>query len=182
MNQLRTKMLLLMLAEYYRTTLTEHQLSMYAEDLSILEEAEFVEAARRYRSDPGNKFMPLPAQLLALARPTITDDQQARDCVGRLVTAMGLYGWNNPERARSHMGELAWKVVEREGGWVRLCERTKTQDLPILEAQWRELAKALLAKSRAGQLDEAPGLAEPMAMGLIKLGMPSIKELEKKSE
>jgi hypothetical protein len=62
------------------------------------------------------------------------------------------------KRQREYMGELAWAVCERQGGYQHLCDSTTNDDLPTLKAQWRGLALALCDSSRAGTIDQPPAL------------------------
>jgi hypothetical protein len=90
--------------------------------------------------------------------PTVDDEALAAEAATRLVGSIARFGYVDPRGAREYMGEVAWAIVEREGGWTSLCERVTTNQLPSLKAQWRELAKALMTKARAGKLDQAPAL------------------------
>lgn len=93
--------------------------------------------------------------------PSVDDEALAAEAATRLAGSIGRYGYTNPAEARAYMGEVAWAIVEREGGWQGLCERTKENQIPTLKAQWRQLAVALMAKSRAGKLNDAPALPRP---------------------
>ncbi len=57
------------LAEYYDKGLSETQIEMYVDDLMDLELEELALAIRQYRSNPACDRFPLPAKLIAMARP-----------------------------------------------------------------------------------------------------------------
>lgn len=81
----------------------------------------------------------------------------AREAASLILGAISRHGWCNPKEARTYMGELAWKVTEMQGGWAEICESTTNQNKVHLQAQWRDLAEAILAKP-AGSFDQPPGL------------------------
>lgn len=150
------KKLLIGLAEYFRTTLTPMQLSMYAEDLEDLPLEAIGQAMRQIRRNASERFMPMPSQIRELVSGNARDE--ALEASNRILEAMAKYGYVNPDRAKLFIGELGWRVVEREGGWEALCQRTSSDDLPILKAQWRELAAATLRRGASGIDSRAPSL------------------------
>lgn len=158
------KLLLNGLAEYYGTMLTPNRLSMYAEDLDDLELDEIGRAIKLIRRDPAQNFFPLPSKIRECIKGNARDE--ALEASNRIVQAMGKFGWTNPEGARAFIGELGWRVVEREGGWQGLCQRTTDDALPTFKAQWRELAAATLRREQAG-VATAPGL--PSSQEQLKL-------------
>lgn len=151
---------------YYGKKLDDTVVLMQVQDLQDLPVDDIVEAFTKYRIDPANRFAPLPANIRALIAPEVSDEQVGVEAASRIIEAMARVGWVDPQGARAFMGEIAWEVVVREGGWTALCERTKNDDLPILKAQWRELAKVvairqkqsewrkLLAAKQPGQLED----------------------------
>lgn len=172
------KKLLLGLAEYYGINLTPNQLSMYAEDLEDLDPQAMGAAIKRLRRT--EQFFPKPG----IIRQAIlgNDRDEAIEASNRIVEAMAKFGWNNPDRAREFVGELGWRVVEREGGWRALCERTENDDLPALKAQWRELAAVSVRRVRAG-IAEAPklpgsssGELKHIGIGLLPVPKPTQDE------
>ena len=90
------------------------------------------------------------------------DELQAREAASLISYAVSRFGSTRDlERVRTNIGELAWWVVERSGGWYAICEKHKPDNAAMLEAQWRELAKCQLNRSRLGLTDDPPGLPEP---------------------
>jgi hypothetical protein len=168
------KKLLLGLAAYYEKALTPAQLGMYAEDLEDLELEAIGRAIRNVRRDPSQKFFPLPAVLRALIVGDRRDE--ALEASNRIVQALSSYGWTNPERARQFIGELGWRVVEREGGWENVCRAVQSyDDLGTLKAQWRELARSILARADSGRGDQAPAL--PGGSPVARLVDQAIKKI-----
>lgn len=162
MSSPQIKKLLIGLAEFYGESLTPQRLNMFAEVLSDLSPEEVAAAIQNCTRDPRITRMPLPANLRQAVRPASNPDHEALEASNRIVEALEKFGWNNPRDARTFIGELGWIVVQREGGWEALCEATSTRMIPTLKAQWRELAKAIYARSQRGEIDTAPGLPRPI--------------------
>ncbi|WP_289460478.1 hypothetical protein, partial [Klebsiella pneumoniae] len=47
---------------------------------------------------------------------------KAQEVSGRIREAISKFGYANQQDAREYIGSLGWKVVERFGGWIYLCE------------------------------------------------------------
>lgn len=159
MKQSQFKLVLLGLAEYYKTTLTENQLKMYSDDLMCLSELELFEAVQKYRLHQENTFFPLPAKLIALIKPVESEIDIGRVVSGRILTAISKYGYNNKKNAEEFIGELGWQVVKFQGGWNCICELTSDQ-LRDEQPRWRDLAVSLNKRSANGKLDQAPEIAK----------------------
>jgi hypothetical protein len=156
MNAERNQIMALFVAlgEFYRVDVKRHQAEMYAkavEDIPMDDIARAMEAVQRT-----SKFFPMPVEIRELALGSAKDE--ALEAANRIVEAMHRFGWTNPDRAKTFIGALGWRVVEREGGWTALCQRVDSDDLPILKAQWRELAAATLRRGASGLHDSAPAL------------------------
>lgn len=147
------------LAEVYGRTISTEMMKIYSlalEDLSI---QELKNAVRLYVSNSTNAFFPTPGQLRAMITPS--DDQQAREASARIREALTQFGGDydyHIKRAREHIGELGWKVVEKMGGWSRMTRMSEADLGPVAQAQWRELASSILARHRMGIFDEAPSI------------------------
>lgn len=153
------KLLLNGMAEYFRTTLTPTQLAMYAEDLEDIDLNLLGEGLKRIRRNPKHAFFPLPAAIREEIFGSHRDE--ALECSNRLVEAISKYGWCNPARARNFIGELGWRIVEREGGWENICRSVQSYDeLGMRKAQWRELAAATLRRGERGADQTAPKLVD----------------------
>lgn len=129
---------------YYQLKLEGHVISMYAKDLSDLLLEDVLEAYKKYRQYPKNTRFPLPSQIRNILNQNINDEDKARDATGRIITAISKYGYSNPIEAKEYIGNLGWKVVERQGGWSTLCERVQNDQIPIYQAQWIKYATSLI--------------------------------------
>lgn len=156
MNPKRAQIMALFVAlgEFYRIDVKRHHAEMYAkavEDLSPDQISRAMEQVQRT-----SKFFPMPSEIRELALGSPKDE--ALEAASRIIEAVSRYGWTNPERARSFIGELGWLVVERDGGWTRVCETLTNQNQATVKAQYRELAAALMRRGAAGLGNQAPRL------------------------
>lgn len=130
-------------ASYYGRDLLSEAIQFMAEDLSDLPFAKVSEAYLRYRRDPKNRTMPLPAQIRAIVQPTPDPEAEARAILDRIITAVNKFGWPQGEQARAFIGELGWRVVQFNGGWTELCQSNFIHN-PGLLAQARNRAEDLI--------------------------------------
>jgi hypothetical protein len=170
------------MADYYGRALSEDAMLMYLEDLQELSPDELSLACRQYRSNPENKFFPLPASLIAIVKGTQTPEDVGQDIATRIWEAMARHGWNNPDKARLYIGEAGWEVVKRFGGWLSLCEGTTMDSRGTLIAQMRGIATALHRKEVSVQraalvgsdplkkLDTPPPTNEAVAAMIPQIG------------
>lgn len=157
-SRVEVKKLVVGAAELYGKTVSEFGLEMWINAIAGFEYALLAEAFQDYVTQ--GKFMPTPADIVARISPVITDEMKAVDAANRIIDAMAKFGHTNQDKAQEYMGTVAWEIVVREGGWLSLCARVTNDDLPILKAQWRELAKSVMTQARAGKLGEAPQLPD----------------------
>lgn len=113
---------------------------------------------------PGQKF-PTPRQIIEKFKPVIDDESQAKEAASRIVESVSRFGWNNIDRARAWIGELGWAVVQRQGGWIEVCTTLSHNNIGILQAQWRELAKSMCVRARQGLLDIPPDIPKAEKKG-----------------
>lgn len=147
------------LAMYYGRQINPLVISMFLNDLSDFSYAEILVALRKYRTTPGCNRFPLPNDLVKIMRPTIDNKNQAIEAASRIIEAVGTFGWPNPEQAKSFIGELGWRVVERIGGWKYICENLGTTfNLGTFTAQARDLANSTLERNELGLDCTAPKL------------------------
>lgn len=99
---------------------------------------------------------PSIADLARLIVPSVSDEDQAVEAAGRVIQAIDKFGWNNQREAEQFCGEVAWYVVNRNGGWVSLCEGALSRNIPTMKAQFREMALSAIRRNRAGTLSVAP--------------------------
>jgi len=142
-------------------SLTKTLVAVYVEELEPVGLDRAAAALRRYATKTTPRTgLPTIEQIKAdLGAGEPSDDAQARDAVSRIVESICRLGYNWPIQAQQAVGELAWEIVRRSGGWETVCEDyTYAREKTVMLAQWRELAKSLLERARTGQLDSAPSL------------------------
>ncbi len=88
-----------------------------------------------------NSF-PMPAQIIQKIDPIPTPEAQGRELVEKIKHAIGLFGWSADGKAREYLGPLGWKIVQRMGGWMTVCESDLTTNA------------ALIAQARAVAIDQ----------------------------
>ncbi len=133
--------------EYYDKRLTANQLGMYVEDLTDLSADELRAACKLYRQDAKNERFPLPAKLIALARPKDSPEDAGREIAAGIIDAVFKAGWNNPEKARAIMGEVGWAIISRMGGWQNFCQELTNENMPTMRAQIRDLAMTTVRRA-----------------------------------
>jgi hypothetical protein len=179
-NRKEAKLLWLQLSAFYQVKLEPFVFDMYLDDIADagLNYGELVHAMKLYRRNPKNRRPPLPADLIDLIKPAISDDAQARDTAARIVGAVKKFGNPPGERWlpewRTYVGEIGLLAIQRRGGWAALCESLRDDQIPFVESQFRELVKSLMSLDRAGKLDQ-PAMLEGSERA--KIASPALKEL-----
>lgn len=67
----------------------------------------------------------------------------------RIGEAIGKFGEPWEREARDFLGETAWTVVQRIGGWPNVCSIPTLKDLQIAQTQWRSIAQVVVKERRA---------------------------------
>lgn len=149
------------LGEYYDKKLTATQIEMYVEDLMVLSPEQLTFAVRKYRTIPENHFFPLPAKLIALVTPKEnTELDLGREVAGRIIQAVSKFGQYLHEEAKEFIGQVGWKVVERQGGWSNVCSELNNDNKGMLQAQMRDLAISIMRMGSNGTLDAPIGIPQ----------------------
>jgi hypothetical protein len=156
------------LAEICGEELTESRIKAYLYSLRELTLNEVKIAFDEFVKDPDMKKFPLPGQFMAKARPQPSSDDEAREAAARILSAVPKFGWSNRKEAQNYIGELGWAVVERQGGWVFICENMKSGMIPSLQAQYRDLAKSVAIRYKSGNENQASMLPQRESVGLIE--------------
>lgn len=78
------------------------------------------------------------------------DDLTAEMVAAELQRAVSEFGYPHASAARKSVGELAWLVVERLGGWVNYCARLTNANTPTVFAQTRNFARVVIRQVRKG--------------------------------
>lgn len=108
-----------------------------------------------------NKSFPLPADIRDFIYPEIDDDASAKESASRLMASVSKFGYTQPKEAKEYMGEAAWSIVSRYGGWTTICEQLGVElDRQVFQAQVRDLIKSHMSFSRMGIIDYKPALPE----------------------
>jgi hypothetical protein len=177
-SQKGIKKVLIGLGEFYNEHLSDARLAMYAAILSDCDACGVEESAMTLMRDPTQTRMPVAAVIRDRAMGFSNPDHEAIEAASRIPEAMKRFGYPDSTAAREFIGELGWRVVEREGGWEKLCHRVTTDQLPTLKAQWREMAKAVSGRSRNGSEDapRIPGVSDK-SLRVLKLARGIGKEL-----
>lgn len=171
------KALIVATSAYYGHTVPDNVLALYVEDLADLEFPAVAGAIKEVRRDPKTTRFPLPAAIRSRIAPTESVEDQAREAASRITSAVAKYGWTNPERAKEFIGEVGWYVVDRMGGWQNVCQTLCAENMPSLQAQWRELAASAMRRSKAGTLNVAPALPKPESGSLERLLPDPLKSI-----
>lgn len=145
-------------AAYFRQQMPDEVLKLYAEDLAEHPYDDVFRALNAYRKDPKNRTVPLPSQIIAICRPDVDPLAYGREVAGRIVKAIGLFGWPQPANARAFIGEEGWRVVEERGGWMTFCQQHGVEiDPNAFAAQARDrIADQVKAKGVSQGLPALP--------------------------
>lgn len=162
-NRSQIAKLLMGLATYYDVELSNQRLKLFVDVLEDLDPNQIGHAIRSIQRDPEIKFMPLPAVLREKVLGNAKDT--AIEAVNKIPQAMKKFGYMRAKEAREFLGEVAWYVVERNGGWQPLCEATKESEIPIKRAQWRELAQSYVKNQQLGNTIANKQLKSPENKG-----------------
>lgn len=173
------KKIIVVTAEYYGREMSPEAMQMRASDLAHLNYAEVESAYNEYRRNPKNRTDPLPAQIMEIIDPTITDDGEATEAAARVIAAVSKFGHTNTAEAHEWVGELGWAVVNLLGGWYTVCTTLGVSiNSGTAQAQWSKIAKSIMDKSRAGKLDQKPALPPATDPNVLKLARKATKEIE----
>lgn len=91
--------------------------------------------------------------------PEINEKDDAREIASLIITSISKFGSYRQLDAKEWVGDLAWRVVERSGGWQMLCESVTGENIGIFTAQLRDLAESTIRRDKAGKIDERPALS-----------------------
>lgn len=115
----------------------------------------YMMAIDKYVQEPKNKIFPSPMNLKNYLSDELSDDAKANEIASRIRLAISNYGWSEPNKAKSFLGDAGWRVVDRFGGWQYLCENLGvTINTTAFYAQARESAKSIIEANYKGILDK----------------------------
>jgi hypothetical protein len=184
-EQRELKRALVATALYYRETIPDEAIRMYAADLDDLPLVSCLQALQAYRRDPRHRRSPLPADVRTLVHGDTSADSRAKDIAARLHGALVRYGldwpsgyWAGGQRLYDGGGRpwRTWRdaavaelggadaldVLDRLGGWTGYHSYANFSEPTTVAAQVRGLAASV------ARLDRQPclGPGQPDAAAL----------------
>lgn len=127
--------------------------------------------ATRNSRDP----FPAIADLISLVEFNGLD---AEEIAMKISGAVAKFGNYRAADARIYLGEVAWEIIQIEGGWENVCQMLTYENMPTLQAQWRRVAQILVQRKKASRMTEI-GYLKPMG-GAIEEGLKKLLESKDK--
>lgn len=150
--------MVLAIAEVYGKEFSESRAKFYTE--SIFEFLKNKNLTQAYKEITLTcEYFPTPKQIADIFSEKIDPELQAKEAAARIIGAVRKFGWANPKEAKIFIGSLGWEVVELNGGWQKVAESMNNRDIPILSAQFRDLALSQFEKHKKN-IHQAPQLPE----------------------
>lgn len=166
------------MAELHQRQMSPEAAAMYCADLAPYAPGAVLEALSRCRREVRG----FPAIVDVLERITGTrppDEMDAARAVSsRIIEAISKIGYVNPGKARDFLGDLAWTVVQRMGGWANLCEIVTAENLTTWQAQLRDNALSVSRQAAAGTLNVPQGLPEHPSLRALEMARNSTKTID----
>lgn len=135
--------------------LSDRVLRTHAQELVMLgyDERQVLAAVRALRIAPVPEHMrrrpPLSGDIHNYLRPHVAVDDEADRLMQQVMGAIARYGYMQGALAREALGEVAWLVVDRMGGWSHLCSATPEGCTATKAQVKKSLAQALRADATA---------------------------------
>jgi hypothetical protein len=92
----------------------------YEEALSDIKEILVIEAIKDWMKSEKFIFTPADIRKKIIREPSESD--LANEVVDKVVASFRKFGHSRGSEAREYMGEVGWRFVLDQGGWVYLCE------------------------------------------------------------
>lgn len=87
----------------------------------------------------------------AAGETPMSEKGQALAILGRILDAVGKFGWCNAVKAQQYIGDVGWDVMTRQpGGWTGFCERLTDENLEFTKAHVRDEIMAYLELRKRG--------------------------------
>jgi hypothetical protein len=157
-NEVELKKFWLTVTAYYRQTVENFVIALYAEDCKDVSLVDLKRAFDSHRKSARGSFMPLPMQLIAIINPEVDENAEANEVPSKIFEAISRFGYNHSQQAREYVGELAWSCVEGFGGWYHLCTSSDLGSESTVRAQLRDAAKSKIIREKNGRALQAPGI------------------------
>jgi hypothetical protein len=151
----RVKEELVVAAELAGRSLSDITLKAMAGHLAELPAVKTIEAIRDAQRK--GKF-PTIDEIAKHVNPQLSPLDEAREVASLIIASISKFGYARALDAEKYMGDFAWKVVERGGGWAWLCENVTTRNSSQYIAQLRDIAESLGKRAALGILDTRPTL------------------------
>lgn len=120
-------------------------LKLYDQELSRMGYDRAAQAVRKIIvSRRGRDPLPSIREIEDVANPEVSIESKAVLESSKIMEAITRIGPYESAEAKKHMGDIAWKIVQLEGGWENLCEIVNRDNAAVYKAQWRKMAVALL--------------------------------------
>lgn len=150
-------------AYYKHDQIPDMVLRMYVTDFSGCDPVKVIACYERWRRDPTHRGkMPLPADIIAMLQPKLSVESASREAASRVIGAVSRFGGYRSKEARPYIGELGWEAMMRMfGSWESICRELTIKEAPIVNAQIRDLCKAIMEARSKGVVDSGPSLPEP---------------------
>jgi hypothetical protein len=149
---------LFILAEMTRHELSEELAELYLSALQRIEpEAVSSVLDRMIMSRSGREGFPTIGDIVEQAKPKTEPQDDAIEAASLIWGSIAKFGRTNPKEAKAHMGDLAWEIVQRLGGWSSVCTTEASQRASFI-AQARQLGEAVSKKALLGSLEDRPAL------------------------
>lgn len=165
---------------------------------------EAMRAVKLYYNNPENEFFPRPvSKLIALIKKPIENKDQTQNVLNLIKKAVNHHQstwvqgyfdgyddnraakhlfYNNQnqafgswqEAAESELGTLGVTVVERLGGWVRVCSRYNEEPEGVVTGQLIKNIEAIMNIAEVGALEQKPSLPAPNSSVLKLMNVKSL--------
>lgn len=101
----------------------------------------------------------------ACGEAKLSIEAAAQELLTRVIAAIAIFGYVDPEGAREYMGEVAWSALPGNIGWEETC----TADIPIAtaRAQLRQRIETKLKQQFPSGNVEMPKLGNPKFKTLV---------------
>lgn len=162
------------LAQMYGKDIPQMSLRIMLDAVDDIPANEILISLEEWSKNSKQNRHPLPGELRQLLKKELSVDAKANESANKIRQSITKFGWSQPKQAREYMGELAWAVVERFGGWLYICENHGLELNPLtFHAQARDSAKSVLEQGSLGVINQPIGISEPRNSDLQKISWPS---------
>jgi hypothetical protein len=161
------------LAQMYGKDIPQIALKIMLDAVSDISGNEIMIALEEWSKNSKQNRHPLPGELREILRKELSIDAKANESANKIRQAITKFGWPEPDKAKEFMGDLAWAIVIRFGGWQYICQNHGVDLNPLtFHAQARDSAKSILEQGNLGVLDKPIGIDSPRSQDLQKLSWP----------